>query len=97
MYRSKKLLNAARDIPCCMGCGRHNDGSVVMAHANWSEYGKSMGMKAHDWAIAALGTNCCHGQLDDGKEMTREERKEFWCRAHVKTLEWLFETGRVKA
>lgn len=95
-WRSRKLLDAARDAPHCMGCFRHNAGDVVMAHANWHEYGKGGALKAHDWAIAALcGT--CHMEIDQGKAMTKDERKETWIRAHVRTLEWLFETGRLKA
>jgi hypothetical protein len=96
MFRSPKLLAYAKDAPICMGCGKHNAGDVVMAHADWSEYGKGMGMKANDWAIAALCTMVCHPYVDTSSKATREERKEFWRRAHVKTIDWLFESGRIK-
>jgi hypothetical protein len=93
-YRSRKLLDAAKEVPRCMGCGKHNIGDVVMAHANWSEYGKGSHHKAHDWAVAALCTLDCHAYVDSSKA-SREDKKDFWIRAHVKTLEWLFESGKV--
>lgn len=93
-FRSPKLLRYAKDAPHCMACGRHNSGDVVMAHANWAEYGKGMSIKANDWAVAAM-CGRCHSELDQGSKMDREDRKEVWRRAHVKTLAWLFETGRL--
>ena len=93
-FRSPKLLRYAKDAPRCMACGRHNSGDVVMAHANWSEYGKGMSIKANDWAVAAM-CGQCHSELDQGSKMEKEERKEMWRMAHVKTLAWLFETGRL--
>lgn len=30
IYRNRKLLDAAKDAPRCMGCGRHNDVVVVV-------------------------------------------------------------------
>lgn len=95
-YRSRKLLDSARDCPRCMGCGKHNEGDVVMAHANWHEYGKGGALKAHDWAVAALCTMQCHAYVDSGKG-SKEERKDFWLRAHIKTMAWLFESGKVVA
>lgn len=94
-YRSRKLLDAAKEAPRCFGCGHSNDGTVVAAHANSAEYGKAMGIKAHDWAIALL-CHACHSELDQGKRMTREDKQEEWRRAHVRTLAWLFESGKVK-
>lgn len=93
-YRSRKLLDAAKQAPRCFACGRHNDGTVVMAHANWHEYGKGAGHKAHDWAVAAICYEC-HTSLDQGAHMTKEQRKESWIAAHVRTLAWLFDSGKI--
>ena len=93
-YRNPKLLQAARNVPNCMGCGKVTDGTIVMAHANWSEYGKGMGIKAHDWAVAAL-CHACHASIDSGK-LTRQEKRDNWLAAHIKTLVWLFDTGIVR-
>lgn len=65
-----------------------------MAHANWSEYGKGMGIKAHDWAVAAI-CHQCHADIDSGS-LSRKEKRDNWESAHIKTLEWIFETGIVK-
>jgi len=94
-FRSKKLLDSARDIPDCTGCGAPNHGQVVMAHSNWSEHGKGMGTKAHDWAVAALCDEC-HKQVDSGP-WSKKEKREYWGRAHTRTLTWLFATGRLTA
>ena len=76
-FRSPKLLRYAKDAPRCMSCCRHNNNDVVMAHANWSKYGKGMSIKANDWAVATMcGT--CHSELDQGSKMNREDRKEVW-------------------
>ena len=93
-YRNRKLLDAAKEAPVCFGCGKANEGDVVMAHANWSEYGKGAGLKANDWAVAAICTMKCHAYVDSSKA-SKEEKKQFWIAAHVKTLSWLFETGKV--
>lgn len=93
-YRNRKLLDAAKDAPRCFGCGHSNDGTVVMAHANWSEYGKGAGLKAHDWAIAALCYQC-HTEIDQGA-LPKEEKKDRWIRAHIRTLAWLFDSGIIK-
>lgn len=95
-YRSRKLLDAAREAPRCFGCGRHNDGTVVMAHSNQSRDGKGAGMKAADYRVAAL-CGQCHSALDQGYHMTRDERVAFWEEAHRKTIGWLFESGNVVA
>lgn len=92
-YRSKRLLNFAKDAPHCFGCGKANAGDVVAAHANWSEYGKGMAHKAHDWAVAMICGDC-HWIIDSSGS-SRADKKEAWRMAHVKTLAWLFETGRV--
>lgn len=89
-FRSRKLLDSAKNIPRCMCCNKYNDGSVVMAHANWNEYGKGASIKAHDWAVAAMCYKC-HTELDQGSKLSKEDRKDMWIRAHIKTLEWLFE------
>lgn len=92
-WRSRKLLDAAKEAPRCFCCGHSNNGTVVMAHANWHEYGKGAGIKAHDWAIAAMCYEC-HKQLDQGPD-SKQEKKDRWIRAHIHTLAWLFDSGRL--
>jgi hypothetical protein len=54
-----------------------------------------MGIKAHDYKIAALCFRC-HMALDQGKDMTKDERKQMWQNAHNRTIAWLFESGNIK-
>ena len=92
-YRSRKLLDIARESPRCFCCGHANNGTVVAAHANGSEYGKGMGNKSHDWAIAFC-CHECHSQIDQGS-LSRDERKAMWLRAHIRTMEWLFDNEKI--
>jgi beta-glucanase (GH16 family) len=64
------------------------------AHANWGIYGKGMGQKAHDCFVAALCIRC-HTELDQGKNLSADERQQMWGASFRKTLLALFETGRL--
>jgi len=88
MYRNKKLLEAARELPC-QHCGI-SDGTVVAAHSNQMRDGKGRGLKADDYRIASLCFRC-HSDLDQGAKMSRQERLEMWEEAHRKTIGLMFE------
>lgn len=92
MYRNKKLLDIVRESPCQI-CGI-KDTTVVAAHSNQQRDGKGMGIKAHDYRIAAL-CYTCHGKIDQGKEWSKEEKKEQWETAHRNTIGWLFDLGHL--
>jgi hypothetical protein len=64
----------------------------VAAHSNQLRDGKGRGIKASDYRVAAL---CypCHMELDQGKDMSKAERVDFWEEAHRKTIGWLFENN----
>ena len=94
-YRDPRLLALAKGAPCCAPDCSRQDGTVVAAHANHQEYGKGMGVKAHDWAIAFLCADC-HREYDDDDKMTYAEKYEFFHRAAVRTFGWLLSTGRLK-
>jgi hypothetical protein len=53
-----------------------------------------MGLKAHDYRIAAL-CYTCHSKIDQGYEWTKDAKFKAWDEAHRKTIGWLFETGRI--
>lgn len=91
-YRNPKLLLILREAPHCMGCHARNDGTIVAAHSN---EGKGMGLKASDALTAALCYEC-HTLYDQGRSMSREERRDFFCRAHSRTVQWLFESGHLE-
>lgn len=92
-YRNKRLLEAVRQLPCQI-CGRQ-DGTVVAAHSNQQRHGKGMGIKAHDYRVAAL-CHHCHMEVDQGKSMTKEQRADLWNEAHFDTIGALFENGLIE-
>lgn len=87
--RSPTLLRNAREIPC-QHCGT-DDGTIVAAHTNWGG-GKGRGIKADDNQIASLCFNC-HAELDQGKNLSKDERQAMWTAAHIKTIQKLTSLG----
>jgi hypothetical protein len=94
MFRSKKLLQLARHATVCTSCLCVNDGTVVMAHSNQSRDGKGMGLKAHDYRVAAVCGDC-HMAIDQSPLHTREHRLAMWEFAHMETMQWLVEDGLI--
>lgn len=92
MYRSRKLLELAKDAPC-MHCATQ-DGTVIMAHSNQLRDGKGRSLKAHDYRVALLCAKC-HYLVDESKELPREQKVEIWEAAHRKTIAWLFDNNHV--
>jgi len=90
VYRNKKLLEACRELPC-QHCGAQ-DGTVVAAHSNQLRDGKGRGLKAHDYRVASL-CYTCHMELDQGANLSKQERIDMWEEAHRKTIGLLFERG----
>ena len=88
--RSKKLMEAYREIPC-QNCGIA-DGTVCGAHSNWLAHHKGKSIKADDSRCAALCARC-HSELDQGSHMTKDERIELWTAAHERTVKELNRLG----
>lgn len=93
IYRNKTLLEIAREIPC-QHCGI-SDGTVVAAHSNQLRDGKGRGIKSHDYRIASL-CYTCHTELDQGKNLSKQERVEMWEEAHRKTIGLLFDNNKLQ-
>lgn len=87
-YRSSKWLDAVRSIECCVLCGQFG---VQAAHQN---EGKAKGMKQHDVLTAALCPTC-HAEIDQGRDMNREERRSRMNKAINLTLVQLVKSGKV--
>lgn len=68
---------------------------MVAAHSNQLRDGKGRGIKACDYRIASL---CfyCHLELDQGKNLSKQERVEMWEEAHRKTIGLLFDNGFIE-
>lgn len=64
---------------------------VQAAHSNWGS-GKGRSIKADDNQVAALCLKC-HYEIDQGKDLSREERKKRWDNAHLNTLHSLATAG----
>lgn len=77
-----KYLAACRGESCflqipgvCRGACERD--TVVPCHANWSDYGKGMGIKAPD-IYTVPGCARCHACLDQGMTLTKAEKKATW-------------------
>lgn len=75
------LRNACRGQRCylcvptiCLGAAGAD--TVVPCHANWSEYGKGMGLKAAD-KFTVPGCMACHRWLDQGAA-ANELKRDVW-------------------
>lgn len=89
VYRNKKWLDAVKSIEFCVLCRRYCQ--TQPAHRNED---KGMAMKTDDCACAAL-CNQCHYQIDNGKELTREERRILLDKAIVLTVIQLARCGKI--
>ena len=65
---------------------------VQAAHTNWGG-GKGRGIKADDNLVAALCLHC-HFEIDQGSNLSKEERQKLWMIAHMGTIHVLTQTGQ---
>lgn len=87
-YRSDRWLAAVRSLENCVLCGAYG---VQAAHRN---YGKGMGVKTSDALTAAL-CPACHVAVDNGRDLSREERRAMLDDAILKTIEQLVSRGLI--
>lgn len=85
-YRNKKWLQAVRSLENCVLCGSYG---VQAAHRNEL---KGMGQKTDDCLTAALCPEC-HTRIDNGRELTREERRAELDKAILLTIQQLARMG----
>lgn len=92
-FRSPKLLKAAQDRPCVL-CG--NVGSTVAAHSNSLSHGRGFAHKAPDYYIAYV-CQMCHDEIDGRSGgLSKEEKRDKWLSAFIRTVAIWFEEGVVK-
>lgn len=87
-YRSKKWLAAVGQIEHCVLCGAWG---VQVAHRNES---KGMGLKTDDCATAAICVHC-HTEINNGRHLTLDERRQLMDRAIVLTVIQIARRGLV--
>ena len=80
--RDRKIRQSAQGQPC-QWCYRQ-DGTTVAAHSNQLRHGKGMGLKASDQYVAFLCFSC-HSELDQGKSLTKQQRRDMWQTAYERT------------
>ena len=85
-YKSEKWKDAVRSLECCVMCGKYG---VQVAHRN---QGKGMGLKVDDCLTAALCPEC-HHEIDNGKQYTREDRRELMDNMILRTIVELVHRG----
>lgn len=97
-FRSRELLDLAYQIPCQFQLAGICEGGDAgePCHSNQPRHGKGGAIKAHDCFFAS-GCRSCHREIDQGKTMTRDEKREAWQWAHERTLLELFRRGLLRA
>jgi hypothetical protein len=97
-WRSPKLLREAKDRPCMIqipGICNGDSRTVVACHSNMSIHGRGFSFKSHDWACSWCCA-ACHRAIDSGTRLTREEKESYFLRGMSRTLEVLFNEGKLK-
>lgn len=96
-YRNRALLDLAHRLQECQlklpgVCVGFSEHGCEPAHSNFHEDGKGGARKADDDRHAAACHNC-HAELDQGRSLTLDEKKEAWNRAHKDTISEYFRRG----
>lgn len=94
-YRNRAHLNLIHDVPCMCDFPHQCQGLSEPMHSNSLAHGRGASFKAPDWAVAA-GCHDAHDYIDGRKGgWTKDEKRAEWERAHVKTMDWLFDNGKL--
>ena len=99
-YRNRKYLDLAHRVTECQLqipgiCDTYTPDGCEPAHSNQQIHGKGKGLKAHDIYHAA-SCHSCHAFLDQGADMSREDRRYYWQRGFERTLLHYFSMGWLK-
>ena len=87
--KNSDWLAAVGSIDQCVLCGKWG---IQVAHRN---KGKGMSKKNPDHLTAALCLEC-HHEIDNGKALTKDERRARMDEAIVLTLDRLVQSGRLR-
>lgn len=86
-------MKAASGRPCVL-CGAR--GTTVAAHSNSLAHGRGAFHKAPDYYIAYVCQRC-HDEIDGrAGKFSKEEKRERWISAFIRTVAIWFEEGLVK-
>jgi hypothetical protein len=84
----RKWFQAVAELETCSLCGRYG---VQAAHRN---QGRGLGQKSPAWQTAALCPEC-HYAIDNGRDLTQDERRSLMDRAIVNTHSRLIDAGKL--
>ena len=84
----RRWFSAVASLEQCVLCGQYG---VQVAHRN---EGRGLGQKSPPCNTAALCPSC-HHEIDNGRHLTREERRAMMDRAIVLTHELLAKSGKI--
>jgi hypothetical protein len=88
--KQKEWLHAVGSIDFCVLCGSNY--MLQVAHRNM---GRGKGQKAPDYETARLCQDCHHA-IDNGKDLSKLERRELMHRAIVQTHSILIQSGKLE-
>ncbi len=94
-YRDRALLDLAYQLDCQFGLPCCEGGPGEPCHSNQHRHGKGGSIKAHDCYFAS-GCRSCHRELDQGKTMTKDERRQVWQDAHERTFLQFWQLGLIR-
>lgn len=95
-FRSRKLLDAIRDVPCQATFPHECRHPPVAAHANDSMFGRGHAFKADDCFVASLCPEA-HDLIDGRKGgWDKELKRAEWMRAYVGTQRWLWTNEKLE-
>ena len=95
-YRNRALLDLAYRFPCSLRFPMCEGGDAgEPAHSNQPKHGKGGAIKAHD-CFHVPGCRSCHRELDQGRTMDRDEKRDAWDLAFADYLPDLFKFGYLR-
>lgn len=95
MYRDNRLLKLASQSKQCKCCFAATPDGCIPAHCNDLEF-RGASLKAPD-SLVAFVCNSCHDLIDGRKGgLSKETKRDLWVRAFLRTMEWLWETMKIK-
>ncbi len=94
-YRDRDLLDLAYELPCMLQLPCCEGGRGEPCHSNQARHGKGGALKAHDCFYAA-GCRSCHRELDQGRTMTREGKRDAWQLGYERTMLALWRQGLIE-
>jgi hypothetical protein len=96
LYRNPKILEHAKGQSCTLnlpGC-RYYTETTVFCHLNGIEWGKGIGIKAHD--VGFFGCSSCHAKYDSTNDFDPDWLDLQVYRAVIKTVIILLNDGVIK-